>query len=64
MKKNGFNGSSSRFSQILTKMVERETISGRPTGEQGGREYRMKPDLWLMYQLLTKVDAATTAPID
>ena len=52
MKKKGFNGSSSRFSQILTKMVERETISGRSTGEQGGREYRMKPDLWLMYRLL------------
>ena len=52
MEKKGFNGSSSRFSQILTKMVERETISGRSTGEQGGREYRMKPDLWLMYRLL------------
>jgi len=52
MKKNGFNGSSSRFSQILTKMVEREKISGRHTGEQGGREYRMKPDLWLMYRLM------------
>ncbi len=52
MEKKGFNGSSSRFSQILTKMVERVTISGRSTGEQGGREYRMKPDLWLMYRLL------------
>jgi len=67
MEKKGFNGSSSRFSQILTKMVERETISGRPTGEQGGREYRMKPDLWLMYRLLMtqmEVDPTTTAPID
>ena len=34
------------------ELVERKTISGRSTGEQGGREYRMKPDLWLMYRLL------------
>ncbi len=52
MKQKGFNGSSSRFSQILTKMVERETISRRPTREHGGREYRMRPDLWTMYRLL------------
>jgi hypothetical protein len=52
MKKKGFNGSSSRFSQILTKMVEREAISRRPTREKGGREYRMRSDLWMMHRLL------------